>query len=638
MRLGTLFWKLFLGNALLIAAILGACGWLMAGELSRFHEQELIANLRSQATVLAHTLGDRLDAAHAAELDRFAKSLGRAEAAAIRLTLVLPDGTVLADSEADVAAMESHADRHEIRQALADGWGMDLHHSRTVAREMQYVALRVGDAGAPRGVVRVSVASRIIRQRHEAVQRIIWTITLLGLAAAVVFAIQLARWWSNPIHRITATARSLSHGDLTTRVRVTGNDELALLARSLNEMREHLADHLKTIDRQRRTLESLMTQLKEGVIVAGPDGRIVLINPEAIRLLGLGSTSLRNPTGFRGLAVRQCVPHPELQEMLTPVSATADGRRPPSSTGGSDPTVREIRTTSDDRGAERTMLARASDIALPEFEEESPLPPATGRRPVGRMVVLTDITELAHAVRVKSDFASNASHELRTPLSTIRAAVETLLNLDLNTDPQAARHFLDMIDRQSRRMEDMVVDLLNLSRIESAAGPPKPEIVSIAQLLDELRQRFRERLDARQLQWSTYQPPDRLTMAVNPHLLRIALDNLLDNAIKFTEPGGRISVTCTRSPDNDRPQGAVAIAVEDTGCGIAEDEQDRVFERFYQVEKARSGVARGTGLGLSIVRHAVAAMKGTVDLWSKVGTGTRVTITIPQPESPTIAS
>ena len=632
MRLGSLFWKLLLGNALLIAAVLGTCAWLIADELNRLQGQELTANLRSQATILAQTLHDRFDLAHAAQLDRFAKRLGRGEEAAIRLTLLLPDGTVLADSEADVERMERHADRTEIQQALANGWGMDMHDSQTVGREMQYVAVRIGEAEAPRGVIRVSVASRVISQRQRAVQRIIWTVTLLGLAASIVFAVHLARLWSKPIHRIMTTAHSLSRGDLSARARVAGRDEIALLANSLNEMREHLAGHLQTIDRQRRTLESLMTQLREGVIVAGPDGRIVLINPEAIRLLGLGSSSLRHPAGFKGLAIRTCVSQPELQDMLLPHPAEDERRASSSSSRGSRRTVCEIHRQGEGRNAELTMLARASDIMLPEFEEDDARPPSAERRPVGRMVVLTDITELARTVRVKSDFASNASHELRTPLSSIRAAVETLMDCDCAGDPEAARHFLDIIDRQSRRMEDMVVDLLDLSRIESAATSPEPETVHIARFLDELRQRSQERLDARQLQWSADQPAGLLTMAVNPHLLRIAMDNLLDNAIKFTEPGGRISVICSRSPADNRPLEAISITVGDTGCGIAPHEQERVFERFYQVEKARSGVARGTGLGLSIVRHAVAAMKGTVDLQSEVGKGTRVTITIPQSE------
>jgi signal transduction histidine kinase len=249
---------------------------------------------------------------------------------------------------------------------------------------------------------------------------------------------------------------------------------------------------------------------------------------------------------------------------------------------------------------------------------------------LGRMVVLTDITDLSRMVRVKTDFAANASHELRTPLSAIRGALETLMTLDWAKDQESARRFLGMIDRQSSRMLQMVSDLLDLSRIESSPGQFKPQELNLSTVLDELRSRFSERLAEKNLQWSVDLPQEIESITVSPHLLRAVLDNLVDNAIKFTDPGGRVSVTCRQAAGEVGEGAAVSIAVEDTGCGIAEDEQERVFERFYQVEKARSGPDRGTGLGLSIVRHAVGAMNGTVTLRSRLGEGTCVTVTIPR--------
>jgi two-component system phosphate regulon sensor histidine kinase PhoR len=246
------------------------------------------------------------------------------------------------------------------------------------------------------------------------------------------------------------------------------------------------------------------------------------------------------------------------------------------------------------------------------------------------MLVLTDISELTRTVQVRMDFASNASHELRTPLSAIRAAVETLMNIDLATDKDSARHFMDMIDRHSGRMEEMISDLLDLSKIESSLSRFKPQDVNLPQILDDLRARYLDRLEAKQLQWLLDVPPDLINIVANPYLLGIVLDNLVDNSIKFTDIGGRISIFCRRETDEEKGRKVVCIEVADNGCGIAEDEKDRVFERFYQVEKSRSGEDRGTGLGLSIVRHAVTALGGMVSLQSQPGEGTQVTVTLSQ--------
>jgi len=630
LRPRTLFRKLFLGTVLLLVLVLGACAWLIVRQVDRFRADELTDHLKAQAMVIRHAVLDKFDREHAAELDRFAKHLGSAEQVGARITMILADGTVLADSEANPLEMESHATRREVQAALTRGWGEDTHPSRTVSREMKYVAVRVGSAESPVGVVRVSMALSTIAQHRETIQKLIWTIMLLGLLAAIVFAMGLARLWSNPIRRITATARSLSAGDLSARARVTGNDEMALLGRSLNEMRDHLTDHLQTIDRQRRTLESLLTQLHEGVVVAGPDGRILLINPAAVRLLGLSSRDAQESGGLVGIAVEQCVSQHELQRMLLRAPSDTDIAAAQTHSISTEHAVQEVRTQADDENAELTLLARAADIVLPGFEEQEGPSEPHRRRFVGRMLVLTDVTELNRTVQVKVDFASNASHELRTPLSAIRAAIETLTNMDLAEDSESARHFLGMIDRHSGRMEQMVSDLLDLSQIESSPSRFKPQPLNLPDLLGDFHTRYLDRLEAKQLQWIIDVQPDLSMMEANPYLLRIVLDNLVNNAIKFTDVGGRISISCQRPTDGGTDGGDVSIVVADNGCGIAEHEQDRVFERFYQVEKARSGGDRGTGLGLSIVRHAVAAMNGTVDLVSRSGEGTRVTITIPQ--------
>lgn len=625
---GRLFWKLFFGNAILMAAALGTLVWLIVGAVDRSRSDELTEHLKAQATILRQATSDRFDAAHAAELERFVRSLTSAPASDVRYTLIAADGTVLAESEADPASMGSHAHRKEVIEALADGWGEDTRLSQTLSQETRYVAVRVGDARAPVGVVRVAMPVRTILEHAHTADRFIWEIGLVGLAAVVVLALALARMWSNPIRRITMTARSVSRGDLTARVPVTGSDELALLARSLNEMRDRLAIHLETIDRQRRTLESLLAQLNEGVVVAGPDGRIVLINPAALRLLGIAPPSAGAGRPVEGLAVEQCISRHELQRMLLTRSSPPAAHAAPTTIDANGETdLCETRLQVDGPTGAVSLLARASDIVLP-----GPSSPPLADRPVtGRLLVLTDVTELTRMIQVKADFAANASHELRTPLSAIRAAVETLMQVDPAQDADIAKDFLAVIDRHSERMQAMVADLLDLSRLESASRQFEPASINLREVLNDLRTRFDEKVRARRLHWEAEVPDALSSVVVNPYLLRLVLDNLVDNAIKFTDPGGQVRVACRRIDGEPNAPSHIAIEVSDTGCGIPEAEQNRVFERFYQVERARSGSLRGTGLGLSIVRHAVAAMHGTIRLQSCLGQGTGVTIILPQP-------
>lgn len=628
-RPGPFFWKLFLGNVLLMALGLGVTAWLIFSEVQRLHLEDLTSQLGNHASIIRPMVHGRLDVAHRDEIDELAKSVGGGGADGIRVTIVAADGSVLGDSErANPANLDNHRDRPEVIEAIRTGRGESRRYSQSVRREMKYVAVRVGTKNAPEGVVRAAMTVRTITERLGSAQRLIWRIAIGALIGVVLLALGLAILWSSRIQRITAIARSVSRGDLTARAPVSGSDEVAELGGSLNEMREKLAGQLSTIDRQRKTLEALLAQLQEAVIVAGSDGRIVLCNPSAQRLLCHALPARRAQSGWTGRAVEECVPYHDLQEMLDPSPRTG---------GDNLHGTRDERRVKLRSGTDTIyLLARASDITLPAPEPDGSSRPASRDAGPGRILALTDVTELERTIQIKADFAANASHELRTPLSVIRAAVETVLSLDAADDPQAGRHFLESISRQARRLEALVNDLLDLSRLESESEPHEPEPVNIHDLLDEVRDRYRETIERKGIRFDT--PPIApaeadagsavQTIFAPRHLLALVIDNLVSNAVKFTPAGGSVTVECARRGED------VGISVADTGCGISPAEQSRVFERFYQVERARTGGdepnLRGTGLGLSIVRHAVAAMGGRIDLQSEVGKGTRVEIHLPR--------
>jgi signal transduction histidine kinase len=232
---------------------------------------------------------------------------------------------------------------------------------------------------------------------------------------------------------------------------------------------------------------------------------------------------------------------------------------------------------------------------------------------------------------MRTDFVANASHELRTPLSAIRAAVETLQQLDPQGEAASVRSCVEVIDRHSTRLVDLVADLLDLSRLESPEAQFPVQRLRLGEFLDELRWRLAPAIEANGLTLEIDRAADCEELTASPQLLRLVLDNLVDNAMKFTARGGVVRVVCRCTAEG------TSLEVADNGCGIPEEQQSRVFERFYQVQLARSGhgsdpaKVRGTGLGLAIVRHAVAAMKGSIRLWSQVGMGTRVTVIVPSP-------
>lgn len=644
MRPGRFFWKLFAGNAVLMGVILGVSVWVIVGSIERAHIEDIGAQLKETAEHIRDRIRDKhiFRYEDRAALQALAKDLGGMDAVYGRITIIAPDGVVWADSDATASEMESHADRPEIIEAMKSGYGRSRRWSDTVKRELMYVALRVdrkdpAAGGDPQtlGVVRVSMPVFRIAEQTGTTRDLIWSIAGLSLIAALLSALGLAYVWSMPIRRITEAARSLSQGDLSARTAVRGSDEIAQMARSLNQMRESLATQLHTIDQQRHHLEHFIQTLSEGVIIVGPDGRIVLINQAACRLLrpaengelpspgslnsDLSKSGLLNIQQFVGRRVDDCIASAELRGLLLRDGATEESIDDEAAQG----VIRELPLHVDRPSGTVHLLARASDIDLSDATTHN------GASSTGRLVVLTDVTDLTRTIRMKTDFVANASHELRTPLSTIRASVETLQHLDLQSDRDSALHFMEVIERHTGRLEELVADLLDLSRLESSGTSFPSERINLIELVDEVYGRFEHSMKCRGLLWEGICPESCEAIRTNGRLLRLVLDNLVSNAIKFTDSGGRVSVICERDSD------AIVVSVRDQGCGIPKAELDRVFERFYQVEAARSdtstavGVKRGTGLGLSIVRHAVAAMNATVNLESEVGVGTTVSVRIP---------
>lgn len=442
-------------------------------------------------------------------------------------------------------------------------------------------------------------------------------LTIIALAAigAGLLLVYVRQIWTRPLRRLIDAARNPEEGWEPPLGRLAGGSELDTLAHVIGRNHRRHVLQLRSLQQQRQTVSALLNQLHEGVLVVDARGRIELLNPAAIRLLQLTSQPESGALdSLLGKPLEQYIPQHDVQRILhsgrRAVSPQTETVRDPAAT-------QEVHLSVESPERTLQVVARASDLILNDPLE---------RHVRHRFVVLTDITELSDALKMKADFVANASHELRTPLSTIRAAVETLLHLDAGADPADARRFLELIDRHSSRLADLVSDLLDLARVESPDVTHPYRTIEVPTLLAELRDRFADRCVEKAIEFRVECEGPSTNLFSSPYLLQLALDNVVDNAIKFSPSGKEVFVLAVFEQEH------VRFEVTDQGCGIPEADRRRVFERFYQVERARAASERrGTGLGLAIVKHVMNVLEGTVSIASRTGAGTRVVLVVPNP-------
>ena len=531
--------------------------------------------------LISTTLEDGAVPAEEAELDAFVDDLGAA--ADTRVTIVARDGRVLADSRfdgRDLAALDDHGGRAEIVEARSGGEGHSVRYSRSVDTRMLYRA-RVIEGGRWGGAaVRVAVPFT----RVDAAAALAGRRVAIALAVALGLAVLLGALWSRrligPIARLSEAAQRVERGDLGARVRVETGDELEDLARALDGARNQLASRIAEATLERERLEAVLDGMAEGVLVTDRSGRVSRTNPALRRIFGL-----ERPVSGRSLG--EALRSPGVAEAFEEL---ADGRT----------VSREIQVT---WPAERTLTLHA--VGLPEG---------------GAVAVFHDITALKRVDTVRRDFVSNVSHELRTPLTALSGYAEALSEAGLSADE--AREHAAVIRRHVERLAALVSDLLELARLEESGFAPHRERFPVGDLLGELAREWTPRAEERGMTLAVAAGPD-VVVDGDRALLRQALANLLDNAVKYCRTGDRIEISARSI------EGGAELVVSDTGSGIPHEDQARVFERFYRVDKGRSREQGGTGLGLSIVKHAAEAHGGTATLESRPGTGATFRIFVP---------
>jgi two-component system, OmpR family, phosphate regulon sensor histidine kinase PhoR len=568
------------------AAALAAVVLLVGPALTRRavdHTREtLLAEARLTARVIAPHLAAGAPAAQVdAVVDQAAREVGA------RITVVAPDGTVVADSTASgpaLAALENHGARPEIQEALRAGVGYSIRRSTTVNEDLLYAAVALREQGRLLGVVRLARSMPGIAGQAAELRRAVLVALLLAFGLTALLVPLLASSMAGPLRDIMDSARRFAAGDLSARSRVARRDEVGELARILNVSADALQQRLTEIARDRGRTEAILAAMEDGVLALDSRGMVLLANERIRQRLGA-----EEPAGRHYMEV---VRHPELERAVEAVLRT--GQRVE---------------------AEVELPGAAWAVSA------TPFPGEEGR--AGAVLTFHDVTERRRLERVRRDFVANASHELRTPLTSIRGFVEALEDGAVD-EAATARRFLGKIRTHAERMGALVSDLLELSRLESGDRPPQWERVMPAEVAEDAVASLEEMARSRSIATAVR---DEASPAVDTDAdrLRHILDNLLENAIKYTQEGGKVEVVCRPAPD-----GGALVEVSDDGPGIPAEHQSRIFERFYRVDKARSRDLGGTGLGLAIVKHLAESIGGTVTVRSTGGSGATFTVALPR--------
>jgi two-component system phosphate regulon sensor histidine kinase PhoR len=587
-RTSRFFWKLYLGYVVLILVTTASVVFFVGRHIETEVLEESERTVRSHALMFRELAPPALLDQTDPETSSFQEELRRLGVlTGVRYTYIRDDGLVLADSHQDPAVMDDHSTRPEVLEARRSGMGMATRFSASVERRMMYLAIPVRSDGGGKGFVRTALALSAIDRRLATLRKGVALAAAVAVLAALAIGLVVVRQFTAPLVRMSETARSIASGRYERRLEVPGRDEMGAFALSFNLMASQLQERIEGITDERNRLLAILAGMVEGVVAVDGDGCILHMNAVAGRILG---TDPDKAVGRRLGAVTRVQ---EVEEALT--------------------------------GTMRSGVERSREILLPTQDRVLAIrsgPIGKGSDVSGAVVVLHDVTELRRLEAVRRDFVANVSHELKTPLTVVRGIVETLLD-DAQMAADTRERFLHKVSDQAERLSAIVTDLLTLARAESSPEVFEREPHDLRWLAEESYRALAPSAESKGVALRIDLAPEPVPVRGDRSALRLVIDNLLDNAVKYTPSKGDVTV---RVWNGDR---YANLVVTDTGIGIAEHEQERIFERFYRVDKARSRDLGGTGLGLSIVKHMVQVHGGDVGVESAPGVGSSFRVRIP---------
>jgi two-component system phosphate regulon sensor histidine kinase PhoR len=576
------FWKIFGGTVAVISITAFVVYLVAVPTLARSLQKDTELRVRQETRLAAELAVDVLtgeaDPAHLARIERAVEDLGTS-----RLTIIDTTGRVLLETQADASEMDNHATRPEFMEpgSIVTRW------SETVEQDMTYVAQPVRLDGSLLGFARMALPLEDQEGRIADLRRAIRQGSLLAALFSLVLAGIFARRVTKPLTEIADLVSEIGTKQTTRRLDVRREDELGQLARAVNRMADDLQGQIARVERDRAEREAIFSAMADGLLAIDKQQNVLFINQPARHLLGVDEARIK------GRPVWELVRNDDIIEVLERCLETEVRSRGES----------RLHTEDGDRTVELTAVPMAGT--------------ASANR--GCVLELRDVTDLRRLEAVRRDFVSNVSHELKTPLTAMRGYLEAMLeDKDM---PEALRaSFIERAHRNTERLAAIVGDLLSLSRLESEEHELAFEPLDVVDLVEVVIGDLRDLADSRRQTVAYESPGGPLEVEADTQALGMAVSNLLSNALQYSPEGEEVRVAV--SVDDDE----VRIDVVDRGPGIPPEEQERVFERFYRVDKARSRKLGGTGLGLSIVRHVMAAHGGRVELESEPGRGSHFSL------------
>ena len=582
-----LIYKFFLSHLAIVIPLAVGFFFYTGNLLKDFHVATLDRVMDQKSRVLARVMPWSDEPG---SLDTLCQNLS--QELGVRITVIARDGRVIGDSDEPAIHLENHGTRPEVAAAFSEGTGSAVRYSTTVKHDLLYRAYRQTQGSSAR-VVRVAISLSEIQDVTHSFGRALLVGLLLALVLGLGVAYYFSRRLSARVNRLVEFSRAVAQGDFSRRSFVPrGGDELDLLEQHLQEMSGKIKDNIQELVSEKEKVDSILRCMIEGLVVIDAKGRLLLMNDQARKMFQVAADrDLTNAT------LAEISRHPELHRMVNELA--------------------------------RTDLATAhysEEIALSEghWFRVNGAPLQDGRsRLLGFMLVFNDITEIKRLETVRSDFVANVSHELRTPLTAIQGYVETLLRAP-PADPRDTVSFLEIIERHTERLGRLTEDLLTLSDLEFGRALIVPQSVEVKDLVQRVLEVFMDGAAKKQVALTHFTEPDLPPLSGAPDRLQQLLINLVDNAIKYTPPGGKVDVFGRLLKDNGGRK--IELGVSDTGMGIPEKDIPRLTERFYRVDKTRSRELGGTGLGLAIVKHIVQAHGGELNIESALGKGTTVRV------------
>lgn len=518
------------------------------------------------------------------------------QSANARVTFIAADGTVLGDSDFVGQQLDNHLDREEIREATADAVGYSKRYSESTGGNMLYVAMPVKSGAEIVGFMRLSMG---LEEIDKTVRNLWWG--LLGGLLVVFFiaglvSYRVAYQLTRPIEKITRVARQITKMNYKSRVYLRNRDEIGQLGEAINTMADSLQQQMHRILENESQLSGVLDNMVSGVVMVDEEGRIVLMNRSAEHIVGYDAKDM---IGNRYDNARQ--PY-ELIQMIK--QCIERGER--------------IRGEMMFYFPEERIL-EVNLVPMKAAEDEW----------LGLVIVLHDITAFRRLEKVRSEFVANVSHELKTPIAAVKGFAETLLTGAMN-DKETAKSFLQIIYDESERLNRLIGDILELSKVESKRVPLQFSPVHLNSFVEKTMEMLQSTASKKNIELEM-KVSEELYLEADEDRLRQIMFNLLANGINYTPEGGKVKVEAWEVPaaEGEGDSEKICIVISDTGIGIPKKDLPRIFERFYRVDKARSRSSGGTGLGLSIVKHLVDLHKGTIRVESELGIGSRFILELP---------